>query len=97
MPGPISGSFFVLLLYDVSDEIRLEQLRGILRSPPGGRKPPFDIPHPSTFSPPGRRWLSRATGRRGRRATERAAALLITNTVSSAWNWNFRSKAVGRT
>src|ERR1041384_7728933 len=46
MPGPISGSFFVLLLYDVSDEIRLEQLRGILRSPPAGRKPPFRHPAP---------------------------------------------------
>src|SRR5512132_4297621 len=46
MPGPISGSFFVLLLYDVSDEIRLEELRGILRAPPAGREPPFPYPVP---------------------------------------------------
>jgi hypothetical protein len=37
----ISGSLSVLFLYDVSDEIRLDVLRGILGAPPPGREPPF--------------------------------------------------------
>jgi hypothetical protein len=46
MPGPISGSFSILFLYDVSDEIRLDDLRGILQAPPAGREPPFRHPAP---------------------------------------------------
>lgn len=46
MPGPISGSLSVLLLYDVSDEIRLPELRKILGVPPAGREPPFRHPAP---------------------------------------------------
>jgi hypothetical protein len=37
----ISGSLSVLFLYDVSDEIRLDVLRGMLGTPPPGREPPF--------------------------------------------------------
>jgi len=46
MTGPISGSFSILFLYDVSDEIRLDDLRGILQVPPAGREPPFRHPAP---------------------------------------------------
>ena len=42
----ISGSFLILFLYDVCDEIRLDDLRGILRAPPAGREPPFRQPAP---------------------------------------------------
>ena len=42
----ISGSFLVLFLYDVCDEIRLEKLREILALPPPGREPPFRQPAP---------------------------------------------------
>lgn len=46
MDGRISGSFSVLFLYDVGDEIRLDQLRGILGAPAPGREPPFRGPAP---------------------------------------------------
>ncbi len=42
----ISGSLSVLFLYDVSDEIRLDELRRILKVPPAGREPPFRQPTP---------------------------------------------------
>jgi hypothetical protein len=37
----ISGSLLVLFLYDVSDEIRLDDLRKLLGAPSAGREPPF--------------------------------------------------------
>lgn len=37
----ISGSLSVLFLYEVSEEIRLDELRGIFGVPPPGREPPF--------------------------------------------------------
>jgi hypothetical protein len=50
----ISGTFSILFLYDVSDEIRLEELRRILNLPPAGREPPFRQPAPEyvQFSQP---------------------------------------------
>ena len=42
----ISGSLVALFLYDVGEEIRLEDLRGILKAPPPGREPPFRQPAP---------------------------------------------------
>lgn len=42
----ISGTFSILILYDVCDEIRLEELRGILKLPRAGREPPFRQPAP---------------------------------------------------
>ena len=41
MSGTLSGALSVLFLYDVSDEILLDQLRGLLGAPPPGREPPF--------------------------------------------------------
>ena len=38
---PLAGSLSVLLLYDVADEIRLDELRRLLGAPPPGREPPF--------------------------------------------------------
>jgi hypothetical protein len=35
-----------MFLYDVGEEIRLEDLRGILKAPPPGREPPFRQPAP---------------------------------------------------
>jgi hypothetical protein len=46
MPAAISGSLSILFLYDVCDEIRLEELRAILKLPPAGREPPFRHPAP---------------------------------------------------
>jgi hypothetical protein len=45
-PATISGSLSILFLYDVCDEIRLEELRRILKLPPAGREPPFRQPAP---------------------------------------------------
>lgn len=42
----ISGTLSILLLYDVGDEIRLNQLRHILGAPAPGREPPFRQPTP---------------------------------------------------
>jgi len=42
----ISGTLSVLYLYDVCDEIRLDQLRRILGAPAPGREPPFRHPTP---------------------------------------------------
>jgi hypothetical protein len=42
----ISGTLSILFLYDVCDEIRLEELRTILKLPPAGREPPFRQPAP---------------------------------------------------
>ena len=42
----ISGSLLTLFLYDVGDAIRLDDLRGILGTPPPGREPPFRQPAP---------------------------------------------------
>ena len=42
----ISGSLLTLFLFDVSDEIRLDELRRVLNAPPAGRKPAFRQPAP---------------------------------------------------
>jgi len=42
----ISGSLVGMFLYDVADEIALDQLRSILKAPPPGREPPFRQPAP---------------------------------------------------
>lgn len=42
----ISGSLVTLFLFDVADEIRLEELRRILQAPPAARKPAFRQPAP---------------------------------------------------
>jgi hypothetical protein len=42
----LRGTFWVLFLYDVSEEIRLEQLRGILGAGPAAREPSFSRPTP---------------------------------------------------
>jgi len=42
----VSGSLLALFLYDVSDEIRLDELRRLLKAPPAGRKPAFRQPAP---------------------------------------------------
>ena len=39
--GTLSGSLSVLFLYDVCDEIRLDDLRSLIGAPPPGREPPF--------------------------------------------------------
>jgi len=44
--GAISGSLSVLFLFDVSEEIRLDELCGILGVPPPGREPAFPQPAP---------------------------------------------------
>jgi hypothetical protein len=41
MISSISGSLVAMFLFDVCDEIRLEDLRKILKVPPPGREPPF--------------------------------------------------------
>ncbi len=47
MPGEtIRGSLLTLFLFDVSDEIRLDELRRALNAPPAGRKPAFRQPAP---------------------------------------------------
>jgi hypothetical protein len=49
MPAPtehLSGTFWLLFLYDVCEEIRLEELRGILGAQPAGREPSFRQPAP---------------------------------------------------
>jgi hypothetical protein len=42
----LKGSVVVLMLYDVCEEIRLEELRRILGAQPAGRKPSFKHPAP---------------------------------------------------
>src|SRR5262249_1932372 len=37
----ISGSLVILFLYDVSEEIRLDELRKVLKAPQPGREPAF--------------------------------------------------------
>ena len=37
----VSGSLFVLFCYDLSDAIRLDEVRRIVGAPPPGREPPF--------------------------------------------------------
>jgi hypothetical protein len=44
--GEIAGSFLTLLLYEVAEEIRLDELRGLLKAPPAGREPSFRQPAP---------------------------------------------------
>jgi hypothetical protein len=39
--GSLSGSLWVLFLYDVCDEIWLDDLRSLIGAPPPGREPPF--------------------------------------------------------
>ncbi len=46
VPAVISGSVLGMFLYDVCDEIGLDELRAILRAPPPGREPPFRHPAP---------------------------------------------------
>jgi hypothetical protein len=47
MPGDaISGSLLTLFLFDVADEIRLDELRRILKAPASARKPAFRQPAP---------------------------------------------------
>src|SRR6516225_3403322 len=42
----ISGTLSILFLFDVCDEVSLDQLRQILGSPTPGREPPFRRPVP---------------------------------------------------
>src|SRR5580700_748260 len=42
----LSGTFWLLFLYDVCEEIRLEELRTILGAQPAGREPSFRRPTP---------------------------------------------------
>jgi hypothetical protein len=53
-PSTISGSLSILFLFDVCDEIRLEELRRILNLPPARKGPPFRQPAPDyvQFSKP---------------------------------------------
>lgn len=42
----LTGSFWILYLYDIAEEIRLDELRRILGAEPGGREPTFRHPTP---------------------------------------------------
>jgi len=42
----LSGSLVAMFLYDVCEEIRLDELRGLLKAPPPGREPTFRQPAP---------------------------------------------------
>ncbi|HVN04025.1 MAG TPA: hypothetical protein VMT86_06375 [Bryobacteraceae bacterium] len=42
----LSGTFWLLFLYDICEEIRLDQLRAILGAQPAGREPSFRQPAP---------------------------------------------------
>src|ERR1035441_9648384 len=42
----LSGTFWLLFLYDVCEEIKLEELRAILGTQPTGREPSFRRPTP---------------------------------------------------
>ena len=42
----LSGEFWILFLYDVCEEIHLEELRAILGARPAGREPSFRRPTP---------------------------------------------------
>jgi len=42
----VSGTFWLMFLYDVCEEIKLDELRGILGSQPAGREPSFRRPTP---------------------------------------------------
>jgi hypothetical protein len=44
--APVSGTLSILYLFDVCDEIRLDELRRILNAPPSGREPSFRQPAP---------------------------------------------------
>src|SRR5436190_13204999 len=44
--APLQGSVLVLILYDVCEEIRLEELRGIIGAHPPGGEPSFKHPAP---------------------------------------------------
>jgi hypothetical protein len=46
LPDRLTGEFWMLFLYDVCEEIRLEELRAILGSQPAGRAPRFRHPTP---------------------------------------------------
>jgi hypothetical protein len=46
MAPALSGTFSILFLFDVCEEIRLEELRRILNVPPAGREPFFRQPAP---------------------------------------------------
>jgi hypothetical protein len=43
---PLRGSFFVLILYDVAEQIEMERLRGIVGAEPPRREPSFKHPAP---------------------------------------------------
>ena len=45
-PQAISGSLSIFFLFDVCDEIRLDELRKLVKAPPAGREPPFRQPTP---------------------------------------------------
>jgi hypothetical protein len=60
----LHGSVLVLILYDVCEEIRLEELRRILGLQPGGREPSFKHPAPEYVrfeSPPVEESLEKLT------------------------------------
>src|SRR5271170_3988961 len=43
---PLKGSFWVLVLYDVAEQIQLDKLRGIVGAEPPRREPSFKHPAP---------------------------------------------------
>jgi hypothetical protein len=46
LPDRLTGAFWILFLYDVCEEIQLDQLRAVLGAPPAGREPSFRQPSP---------------------------------------------------
>jgi len=43
---PLTGSFWVFVLYDVAEQIRLDELRGLAGAEPVARQPRFIHPAP---------------------------------------------------
>ena len=43
---PLEGTLWVLLLYDIAEQIHLDQLRGIVGAEPPSREPSFKRPAP---------------------------------------------------
>jgi hypothetical protein len=75
-PTDISGSLVAMFLYDLCDEIRLDDLRAILNAPPPGREPPFRQPAPEYVRfarPPVVEPIPAFDLRRGDRASGRVA------------------------
>ena len=94
---PLRGSFRVLVLYDIAEQIDLDRLGDAIGVARSRREPTFKHPAPEYVRFERSPVLSISNRCYSPRANSFSAALSTSITASSAWNWNALSRRIGKT